>query len=705
MGKQPGCYSPTTGYWAWEEDYSWHLGKPQRVKEQKIGLDLMGTRQNCLQNAAEKAENSAHYRQLSSACRIGNVCPKERWTRDVCPYLIPCEPLEACLGDNKCAPGYAGKKCNKCASTHYRKDGFCLTCPENHMLLLILILLAILGVGAIFFIIKKLKINIGVISIGIDYFQVLGLFNNPLIPWPKEMTKVYDYLSSFSFSPDLAAPECLGSGMSSHEKWFMTESIPLLIVSAVAGWSILMILFILPMKATSHHRKALMGQVTQAFNMRTEVTKTIGVAFSIFLSVFYLMYVSLVKKAMDIFNCSPADPPDDPSNPTLFMDMQPDQVCFKPGTWDTGLHVKLIPYAIACVACYGLAFPTFVFFKFQKNKRIIFEDQLLAAQDRGEKQISNPNFAFRKRYSSLYKNFKPDKWYWVLLILGRKLGICFTALMFRRDPIFQLSLACAIIFGAFTMQLLHRPYMGMDERADVVLYASKRDFEKGNKLLRKMSAFGETEDIEKAKQRLEMEQKAQEVTARALRESAKHFVNYNKVESFFMICSIVVCLSGIMFASGYFNMEYLQAQKQILGISNLTIVVYSLSFFFYVIGMEITAVKKFRQSKNKAKWQAFQKKAAFHKDIMKIDNSNATFEEKQAASKIEATFKGRQARKALKERIEKEGTAEERARLKHLEDIQNKKVEKRVKKKKKIKKSKTKRSAHKSSETQKAEPL
>merc|ERR1711937_762608 len=164
---------------------------------------------------------------------------------------------------------------------------------------------------------------------------------------------------------------------------------------------------------------------------------------------------------------------------------------------------------------------------FQKNKRIIFEDQLLAAQDRGEKQISNPNFAFRKRYSSLYKNFKPDKWYWILLILARKLGICFTALLFRRDPVFQLAFACAIIFGAFTMQLLHRPYMGM-------------------------------------------EQKAQEVTARALRESAKHFVNYNKVESFFMICSIVVCLSGIMFASGYFNMEYLQSQRRILGVTNMT---------------------------------------------------------------------------------------------------------------------------------------
>merc|ERR1712146_540176 len=142
--------------------------------------------------------------------------------------------------------------------------------------------------------------------------------------------------------------------------------------------------------------------------------------------------------------------------------------------------------------------------------------------------------------------------------------------------------------------------------------------------------------------------------------------------------------------------EYLQSQKQVLGISNMTIVVYSLSFFFYVIGMEVTAVKKFRQTKNKAKWQAFQKKAAFNKDIMKIDNSNATFEEKQAASKIEATFKGRQARKALKARIEREGTEEERSHFKHLEEIQSKKLEKR-KKKKKMKKSRTKQSTRKSS--------
>merc|ERR1712178_279247 len=416
--------------------------------------------------------------------------------------------------------------------------------------------------------------------------------------------------------------------------------------------------------------------------------------FSIFLSVFYLMYVNLVKKAMDIFNCAAGDPPDSETNPTKFMAMQPDQVCFQPGNWDTGLHVKLIPYAIAAVACYGLAFPTFVLFKFRKNKRMIFEDQLLAAQDRGEKQISNPNFAFRKRYSSLYKNFKPDKWYWILLILARKLGICFTALLFRRDPVFQLAFACAIIFGAFVAQLVHRPYMGMDKRADVVLYASERDFNKGNKLLRKMSAFGESEDVEKAKKRLEMEQQAQIVTANALRESAKYFVNYNTVESFFMICSIFICLSGVMFASGYFNMDYLKNQKAALAYVDIFVVVYSIAFFFYVVGMEITAVRNFRAAKNKAKWKSFKKKAAFHQNIMKVDNSNATAEEKQSASKIEAAFKGRQARKALHDRIAKEGTTEQKEKLARVEQKRDDRLSKKKgKKKKKVKKQRTKRSS------------
>merc|ERR1711871_1303900 len=421
-----GCVSHTIGWWIWEEDYSWHFGKPLRVKEQKVGEVKVKVDPSCEGTCESGCE-------CKTQPPVESKCVKDRWHRDVCPYVLPCEPLEACLGDNKCALGYAGKKCNKCGEGFFRKEGFCVTCPNNPTIMIAMIIVAMLCISTVFYIIKKLKINIGVISIGIDYFQVLGLFNNSLIPWPEEMTALYNYLSSFSFSVDLASPECVGSGMSSYQKWFMTEFIPIFIVMGVAIYCLFQITIMLPMKKVDHHRRQLMGQATSSFNMGTEITKTIGSGFSIFLSVFYLMYVNLVKKAMDIFNCAAGDPPDSEINPTKFMAMQPDQVCFQPGNWDTGLHVKLIPYAIAAVACCGLAFPTFVFFKFYKNRKIIFEDQLLAAQDRGEKPISNPNYAFRKRYSSLYKNFKPKKMVLDIMYFGSKIGHMFHCVNVSRD--------------------------------------------------------------------------------------------------------------------------------------------------------------------------------------------------------------------------------------------------------------------------------
>merc|ERR1711968_427917 len=135
------------------------------------------------------------------------------------------------------------------------------------------------------------------------------------------------------------------------------------------------------------------------------------------------------------------------------------------------------------------------------------------------------------------------------------------------------------------------------------------------------------------------------------------------------------------FASGYFNMDYLKNQKAALAYADICVVVYSIAFFFYVIGMEITAVRNFRAAKNRAKWKSFKKKAAFHKNLMKVNNSNATAEEKQSASKIEAAFKGRQARKALHEKIAKEGTPEQKEKLARIEQKRRERQKKNGKKK------------------------
>ena len=65
-----------------------------------------------------------------------NRCHADRWSRATCPYMVPCDPPGACIGDNMCAPGYVGKKCNKCDYGFFRSDGVCKGCSSNPYLML-----------------------------------------------------------------------------------------------------------------------------------------------------------------------------------------------------------------------------------------------------------------------------------------------------------------------------------------------------------------------------------------------------------------------------------------------------------------------------------------------------------------------------------------------------------------------------------------
>lgn len=672
------CESITHGYYSWEENLPWHFMKPKRIAMQKIGVD------RCDQDG----------------CQF-NACHRDRWHRNVCPHFIPCEPVESCIGANRCGNGYAGKKCNKCDQGSFRIDGYCVSCPEEPLLMLIMFLVGGLCAAAVFAVIAILKINVGVVSIGIDYFQVLSMFGTKKIPWPNSMVILFDYLSAFSFNLDLAAPDCVGGGIPVYVKWFLTEFIPIGMCLILAIWTSLKVLILMSKLKTEKSREKETdskqidsakisaeqkgdAQHGRSAKIKAQIIESIGGAFSMFLSIFYLMYLNLTKKAMDVFNCSPGDPPDDPASPTLFMDMAPDQICYTAGSWETGLHTKLIPWGYACVIAYGLAFPVFIWFKFGNYKEIIFEDQVLFAQDRGRSPDTNPHFAFRKRYSKLYKNYKPEKWYWVIVILVKKLGLCFTALMFKRNPMFQLSVAVMILFWATTMQLNHRPFMSMIERSQIVDEASKRDFQRGEKLVRKMNAFGgDAADIEKLQNQLKMEETAQKQISYALKLSAKYFVNYNDVESVFLVASIFVCLSGVMFGSGYFTPSHRKSQESAMCSAVVCVVAFSFIYYCYVIGMEITGQKKYNLAINKAKWQSFKKKAAFHKDLFRTTNDNASPEEKEAATRIEAAFKGRKSRQELHDKIMENGTEEQKKALRDLEKKRKQREEARIKKEKK----------------------
>ena len=50
---------------------------------------------------------------------------------------------------------------------------------------------------------------------------------------------------------------------------------------------------------------------------------------------------------------------------------------------------------------------------------------------------TNPYFDTRKRFQKLYVDFRVEFVYWRLVLLGRKLLLVITAIMFNQNPMFQ----------------------------------------------------------------------------------------------------------------------------------------------------------------------------------------------------------------------------------------------------------------------------
>src|SRR5690606_13865145 len=103
-------------------------------------------------------------------------CAAAMQGREQCPLFEPCEPAESCLGNNTCAQGYDGARCMFCARGFYRVSGECVKCSDSPWAVVIVFGLGAIAALAVAYTLNKKNINLALISIGIDYFQVLAMF-------------------------------------------------------------------------------------------------------------------------------------------------------------------------------------------------------------------------------------------------------------------------------------------------------------------------------------------------------------------------------------------------------------------------------------------------------------------------------------------------------------------------------------------------
>jgi len=515
--------------------------------------------------------------------RAEGRCHEDRAHREYCNYLVPCEPNWACTGNNECADGYISVeptlRCAECDLGYYRLAGECVECPDNPLFLILgFIVGAILACG-IGYVLNSKNVNLAFVSIGVDYFQVLAMFRNSRVQWPQLLKDLFHLLSVFNFNLEITAPECSIPDLGYVTKWTFIQSLPLL-----AG-SLMLLLYV-----TLYLKKRLCGARTDTRGRKRNLHKHAPAMVGTGLVLFYYLYLYLTRTVLDVFNCAPTQPPDGKEYLLVVF-----EECGLAG----GIQMTLLPFALAALLLYVMGYPILVAKLLRKNKMLIMEDQLLRANNKGDDRNTNRNaYDTRKKYSKLYYHFKPNFWYWILVVIGRKFGIAFTGLMFVKNPAFQLSCALLVLFVAYALQVKNQPFMSMSERAEV-LEDHKRRAANGDPVhLRLLSTLGANKGREKKKGRRFSWGGSGMVTIDATAAS-KYIFSYNTVEATLLFCAVLVCLAGVMFESNRFDSEYFATQKLIIVICVMIVIGFSIIYFCSVLFSEIyvTLCKKVTNSK------------------------------------------------------------------------------------------------------------
>jgi hypothetical protein len=503
-------------------------------------------------------------------------------------------------------------RCALCTvGTHYRINNKCDKCPDNPELLFIGF-----GVAVVFaviggYILNRKKFNLAFLSIGVDYFQVLAIFGSTDINWPDEILQFFRWMRFFNVNIDVTAPECLMPNLEYETKWWGTMMLPFGILLLLT--MMMFIKMVMRKLARRRNRNALHPLVYMVSN---------------FLLLFYYMYLSLTRRALDVFNCNPTSPDDG----YLYTEFTSIKCAGRGGLCrcGEGIHSRLVTPAGLFFAIYSIGFPLYVLYILKKYKALIKEDQLLRALELGDHIDTSRKevLQIRNQYHKIYYHFKPGKTYWIEYIIFRKFMIAFAGLMFRGNPGFQLAIILLVLFACYVLQVKHHPYMSSMER-DHVVHQFKVKAEEGKSEWHRVINRRITAQAKK-RERINTKIEKSKFRSRAKSQSSKsgndnfdvkslvhetHFWDYNTVEALLLACAVLVCLAGIMFESDRFeNRSDIIWQRDIITVGVFMVIIFSVVYYGLVFFSEVgrcnpTFLKVFMTSRNR-----------FHHKKLKEDN-------------------------------------------------------------------------------------
>jgi len=419
--------------------------------------------------------------------------------------------------------------------------------------------------GIVGFVLSQKGVNIAVISIGLDFFQVLAIFASSGVKWPPIVKELLHILSAFNLNIEIVAPECIVPDLSYKAKFWFIMLLPLSVGGLLLGGVF---------TALALYKACVLGQ-----RKKSELFSHLPGMINSCLSLLYILYLYLTRTVFDVFNCTPTFPPDG----RLYLTVANHEQCGIPG----GTQLTLMPYAVAGLIVYAFGYPAFIASILYKNRELCMLDQLLRAKGTGDDRLSNPNaFELRMTYGRQYFQFKPDQYFWILAVILRKFFISVTAVVFSKNSSFQMAACLLVMFLAYSAQVMVRPYLSAAEFDDVIKAHIESSYTSAiHARLRTQIAKIESRGKKKVRKNLLSFDGTVDRSA-ILGVLTGWFFNYNTIEQIMIFCAVIVCLMGIMYQANTSSVFYPGALDGVTAVVMITII-FAIVYYITVVVTEM----------------------------------------------------------------------------------------------------------------------
>eukprot|EP00936_MAST-01D_sp_MAST-1D-sp1_P002057 g2057.t1 len=343
------------------------------------------------------------------SCRLDNVC---RTQLDYSDLMVKTD----------CAEGYTGALCAGCSDSFGNLGGFCVECPAEELVAAAFVLSPIVVILASLFVVRQsLKpdfetATLTIIRIFANYIQLSGILLNFNLDWGSSLMWIFgiERVVGGGVPPLL---DC--AGITFVDQSSMILALPLLIPFIVA-----LLLGLMGCPSFLRHKRnvTVMGVAPEHF-FRNGM-----------LALSYFAWPTVVGAIFRSFDCSITVHEANGST-VSFVASDASTSC------DSEEYNTLFLFAVLSFMLV-VAFPIGVALFLRRHKEIMFTDD-----------------AFKSRYLFLYGGFKPEYFWWEVVVSARKMMLVATAVWLGKDTRgYQVWAGLCIVSFSFVLQLFHSPY-------------------------------------------------------------------------------------------------------------------------------------------------------------------------------------------------------------------------------------------------------